>query len=101
MASSALAAHSRYAMSFSAQAGLAHVPAMGLGGGYGEQTIDRATWQPPDDFRLVTGTDLARRTCPPKPATAPSRRGIPSHTGFTNGGTRPLARVAPRRCMIT
>jgi quinohemoprotein ethanol dehydrogenase len=53
----ALGAHSWHAMSYSPATGLAYIPAIALGGGYGEETIDTEAFEFSTDFRFMTGTD--------------------------------------------
>ena len=45
---SAVGAHSWHAMSYNPETGLAYIPAIDLAGGFGEETIDVATWESPN-----------------------------------------------------
>jgi quinohemoprotein ethanol dehydrogenase len=52
----ALGAHSWHAMSYNPGTGLVYIPAIDISGGYGDETIDLATWESPD-WEFDAGTD--------------------------------------------
>jgi quinohemoprotein ethanol dehydrogenase len=49
-------AHSWHAMSYNPGTGLVYIPAIDIAGGYGDETIDLATWESPD-WEFDAGTD--------------------------------------------
>ena len=66
---SASGAHSWHAMSYNPGTGLVYIPAMDIGGMFGESTVDVETWQSPD-WGFDAGVDLLLTDIPAEAGTS-------------------------------